>query len=147
MDYKLYSKIFYIWLSQWCLFCKNSTGYHYWSSNEGELGRERVQVIKAITAEGDFCHEIKTLALWKKSYEKPRQHIKKQRYHFANKVACSQTYGFSSSYVLMWALDHKEGWAQKNCCFWTVLEKTLESPLNCKEIRPTLDLSQKAKEW
>ena len=65
------------------------------------MGRERVEVIRAIIAEGDFCHEIKTLAFWKKSYEKPRQHIKKQRHHFANKVPCSQTYGFSSSYVLI----------------------------------------------
>ena len=60
-----------------------------------------MEVIKAIIAEGDFCHEIKTLALWKKSYEKPRQHIKKQRHHFDNKVPWSQTYGFSSSYVLI----------------------------------------------
>ena len=66
-----------------------------------------------------------------------RQHIKKQRYYFANKGLSSQGYGFSSSYVWMWELDHKEGWAPKNWCFWTVvLEKTLESPLDCKEIPP-----------
>ena len=77
------------------------------------------------------------LAPWKKSYNKPRQCIKKQRQYFANKSLYSQIYGFSSSHVWMWQLDHKEGWAPQNWCFWTVvLEKTLESPLNCKEIKP-----------
>ena len=67
----------------------------------------------------------------------PRQHIKKQRHSFANKGPSSQGYGFSSSHVWMWELDYKESWAPKNWCFWTVvLEKTLESPLNCKEIQP-----------
>ena len=75
-------------------------------------------------------------APWKKSYDKPRQHIKKQRHHFANKVPYSQSYGFSSSHVWMWELDLKEGWALKNRCFPTVvLEKTLESHLDCKEIK------------
>ena len=77
------------------------------------------------------------LALWKESYDQPRQHIKKQRHYFANKGPSSQSYGFSSSHVWMWELDHKESWAPKNWCFWTVmLEKTLESPLDCKEIQP-----------
>ena len=77
------------------------------------------------------------LAPWKESYDKPRQHIKKQRYHFANKGLYSQSHGFSSSHVQMWELDHKEGWAPKNWCLQTVvLEKTLESPLDCKEIQP-----------
>ena len=77
------------------------------------------------------------LAPWKQSYDKPRQGIKKQRHHFANKGPSSQSYGFSSSHVWMWELDHKEGRALKNWCFWTVvLEKTLESPLGCKEIQP-----------
>ena len=63
--------------------------------------------------------------------------IKKQRHYFANKCLYSQSYGFSSSHVQMWELDHKESWASKNWCFWTVvLEKTLESPLDCKEIKP-----------
>ena len=63
--------------------------------------------------------------------------LKKQRYHFANNGPYSQSYGFSSSHVCMWELDHKEGWAEKNWFFWTkVLEKTLESPLDCKEIKP-----------
>ena len=72
-----------------------------------------------------------------KQKNKPRQLIKKQRHYFADKGPSSQSYGFSSSHVWMWELDHKEGWAQKNWCFWTVvLEKTLESPLDSKEIKP-----------
>ena len=64
-------------------------------------------------------------------------HIKKQRHYFANKGLSSQGYGFSSSHVWMWELNCEEGWAPKNWCFWTgVLEKTLESPLDCKEIQP-----------
>ena len=70
-------------------------------------------------------------------FHPPRQHIKKQRHNFADKGPSSQSYGFSSGQVWMCALDHKEGWALKNWCFWTVvLEKTLESPLDCKEIQP-----------
>ena len=77
------------------------------------------------------------LAPWKKSYDKPRQHIRKQRCYFGNKGPSSQTYGFSTSHVWMWELDQKESWALKNWCFWTgVLEKTLESPLDNKEIKP-----------
>ena len=76
-------------------------------------------------------------APWKKSYDKPRQRIKKQRHYFADKYLYSQSYVFSSSHVWMWELDNKKGWALKNWCFQTVvLEKTLESPLDCKEIRP-----------
>ena len=52
-----------------------------------------------ITADGDCSHEIKTLALWKKSYDKPRQHIKKQRHYFSNKGPSSQSYGFSGTHV------------------------------------------------
>ena len=67
----------------------------------------------------------------------PRQHIKRQRHYFANKCLSSQGYGFSSSHVWMWELDYKESWVLKNWCFCTVvLEKTLESPLDCKEIQP-----------
>ena len=66
-----------------------------------------------------------------------RQHFKKQRHYFANQDPSSQRYGFSSSLVWMWELDYKECWALKNWCFWTlVLEKTLESLLDCKEIQP-----------
>ena len=77
------------------------------------------------------------LAPWKKSYDQPRQHIKKQRHYSANKCPYRQSYGFSSSHVKMWVLDHKESWVLKNWCFWTVvLEKPLENPLDCKEIQP-----------
>ena len=69
------------------------------------------------------------LAPWKKSYDQSRQHIKKQRHYFANKVLSSQGYGFSSNRVQMWELDSKKCWVPKNWCFWTmVLEKTLLSP-------------------
>ena len=72
-----------------------------------------------------------------RSYDQPSQHIKKQRHYFANKGLSSQGYGFSSGHVCMWELDCEESWALKNWCFWTVvLEKTLESPLDCKEIQP-----------
>ena len=81
--------------------------------------------------------KLKLFAPWKKSYDKPRRHIKKWRHHFANKGPYSQSYCFSSSQVWMWELDHKEGWAPKNSCFWTVvLKKILESPLDSKEIKP-----------
>ena len=67
----------------------------------------------------------------------PRQHIKKQRHYFSDKGPSSQSYGFSISHVWMWELNYKESWVSKSWCFWTVvLEKTLESPLDCKEIQP-----------
>ena len=79
----------------------------------------------------------KTLTPWKESYDEPKQHIKKQRHCFANKGPSSQGFGFSSSHVWIWELDYKESWALKNWCFWTVvLEKTLKSPLDSKEIQP-----------
>ena len=72
-----------------------------------------------------------------KSYDQPRQHIKKQRHYFANKGPSSLSYGLPSSHVWMWELNYKESWVPKNWCFWTVvLEKTLESPLDCKELKP-----------
>ena len=78
----------------------------------------------------------KTFAPWKKGYDQPRQHIKKQRHYFAKKGPSIQSYGCSSSHVWMWELDHKESWAPENWCFWTVvLEKTFESPLDCKGIK------------
>ena len=77
------------------------------------------------------------LAPWKKSYDQPREFIKMQRHYFVNKGPSSQGYVFSSSHVWMWELDCEESWALKNWCFWTmVLEKILESPLDCKEIQP-----------
>ena len=78
-----------------------------------------------------------TLTPWKESYDQPRQHIKKQRHYFANKGPSGPGYGLSSGHVWMWELDYKESWAPKNWCFWTVvLEKTLKSPLDSKEIQP-----------
>ena len=76
------------------------------------------------------------LTPWKESYDQPRQHIKKQGHYFASKGPSSQNYGFSSSHVWMWELDYKESWALKNRCFWTVVLKTLESPLDCKDMQP-----------
>ena len=79
--------------------------------------------------------KLKLFAPWKKSYDKPRRHIKKWRHHFANKGPYSQSYCFSSSQVWMWELDHKEGWAPRNWYFWTVvLWKTFE--LDSKWIKP-----------
>ena len=78
-------------------------------------------LVSKITGDGDYSHEIK-------------RHL--QRHYFANKDLSSSTYSFSSSHVWMWELDHEESWVLKNCCFWTVvLEKTLEVPLDCKEIQ------------
>ena len=77
------------------------------------------------------------LTPWKESYDQPRQRITKQRHYFANKGPSSQGYGYTSGHVWMWELDYKESWALKNWCFWTVvLEKTLESPMDCKGIQP-----------
>ena len=77
------------------------------------------------------------LAPWKENYDQPRQHIKKQRHYFANKGPSSQSCGFPSSHVWMWESDHEECLVPKYWCFWTVvLEKTLESSLDCKEIKP-----------
>ena len=76
------------------------------------------------------------LTPWKKSYDQSRQHVKRQRHYFANKGMSGQSYRFSSGHVWMWEMDYKESWPPKNWCFWTVvLEKTLESPLDCKEIQ------------
>ena len=77
------------------------------------------------------------LAPWKESHDQPRQHIKKKRHCFANKGLSSQGYGFSSGHVWMWELDCEGSWALTNWCFWTVvLEKTLESLLDCKKVQP-----------
>ena len=93
--------------------------------------------ISGFMISNDCSHEIKkTLVPWEKSYDKPRQCMKMQRHHFANKSSYSQSHGFSSKHVQMWELDYKKGWVPKNWCFWTVvLEKILGSPLDCKEIK------------
>ena len=73
---------------------------------------------------------------WKESYDQPRMHIQKQRHYFANYGLSSQGYGFSSGCVWVWELDCEESWVPKNWWFWTVvLEKTLESTLDCKDIQ------------
>ena len=81
-----------------------------------------------ITADDDCSHEIKRcLLLEKRHYDKPRQHIKMQGHQFPDKGPYSLSYGFSSSHVQMWELDHKEGWVLKNWCFWTVVLDSWES--------------------
>ena len=91
--------------------------------------QKSLQVVTAAMKLKDACS-------LEKSYDQPREHIKKHRHYFANKGRYSQSYGFSNSHVWMWELDYKESWVPKNWCFWNVvLEKTLESPLDCKEIK------------
>ena len=81
--------------------------------------------------------KLKDTYSWKEGYDQPRQHIKKQRHYFVNKGPSCQGCGFSSGHVWMWEVDYKESWVSKNWCFWTVmLEKILESLLDCNEIQP-----------
>ena len=90
-----------------------------------------------ITADGVCSHKIKRHLFFGRIAMTNLDCIKKQRHHFADKGLYSQSYGFYSSHIWMWEVDHKEGWALKKWCFWTVvLEKTLESPLDSKEIKP-----------
>ena len=87
-----------------------------------------------ITVDGDRSHEIKRNLLLGSQV---MTNLEKKRHYFVSKGPSSQGYGFSSGHVWMWELDYKESWMQKNWCFWTVvLEKTLESPLDCKKIQP-----------
>ena len=103
-----------------------------------ETARDCILGSSKITADGDSSHEIKRRLLFgRKAMTNLEGILKKQRHYFANKGPSSQSYGFFSSYVQLWELDHKESWALENWCFWTVvLEKSLESPLVCKEIQP-----------
>ena len=90
-----------------------------------------------ITADGDCSHEIKRhLLLGRKAITNLDSIIKKQRHYFANKGPSSQSCGFSRSHIWMWELDYKESLVPKNWCFWTVVLKTLESPLDCEETDP-----------
>ena len=90
-----------------------------------------------ITVDSNCSHEIKKRLLLGRNVMTNQDNVKNQRYHFAYKSPYSQSYGFSSSHVQMWVLDQKEGWVAKNWCFWImVLEKTLHSPLDNKEIKP-----------
>ena len=99
-----------------------------------ERVRDFIFLGSKITADDDYSHEIKRhLLLRRKAMTNLDSISKNQTHYFANKGPSSQNFGFSSSHVWMWQLDYKESWAPKNWCFWTVvLEKTLESPLNCK---------------
>ena len=90
-----------------------------------------------ITADGDCSHEIKRCLLLGRKVMTNLDSTLKSRDYFANRGPSSQSYGFSSIHLWMWELDYKESWTPKNWCFWTtVLEKTLESPLDWKEIQP-----------
>ena len=90
-----------------------------------------------ITADVDCSHKIKRHLLLGKKAMTNLDSILKNRHYFANKGPCSQSFDFSRSHVWMWELDHKESWSTMDWCFWTaVLEKTLESPLDCKENTP-----------
>ena len=90
-----------------------------------------------ITTDGDCSHEVKRCLFLGRKAMTNLDSILRSRHYFANKGPSSQSYGFSSSHVWIWELDYKESWTLKNWCFWTVvLEKTLESPLDCKEIQP-----------
>ena len=94
------------------------------------LAPKSLQMVSATMKLKDTCSLEEKL-------DQPRQHIKKPRQYLAKEGSYSQSYGFSISRVQMWEMKNKKGWALKNCCFWTVvLEKTLESPLDCKEIKP-----------
>ena len=90
-----------------------------------------------IIADGDCSHEIETYLLLGRKVMTNIDSMLKSRHYFVNKGSSCQSYSFSSSHVWIWELDHKESWVPKIWCFWTVvLEKTLESPLDCKEIQP-----------
>ena len=90
-----------------------------------------------ITADGDCCHEIKRCLFLGRKAMANLDNVLRSSHDFADKGPSSRRYGFSSSHIWMWALDYKESWMLKNSRFWTVvLEKALESPLDCKEIQP-----------
>ena len=104
---------------------------------DGETVTDFIFLGSKITANVDCSHEIKRHLVLGTSYDQPRQRIKEQRHYFANKGLSSQSYGFPNSHICLRELDHKESWVPGNWCFWTVvLEKTLESPLDSKEIKP-----------
>ena len=110
-------------ITSWQIDGETVTDFIFWGSK--------------ITANGDCSHEIKRCSLLGRKSDQPRQHVKEQRQYFANNGPSSQGYGFYGSQDGWWELDYKERWALKNWCFCTVvLEKTLEIPLDCKEIQP-----------
>ena len=110
-----------------------------WQIDEETMGRVRDFILggSKITADGDCSHEIKRYLFLGIKAMTNLDSILKSRHYFASKGPSSQSYGFFSSHVWMWELDYKDSWAVKNWCFWTVvLEKTLESPFDRKEIQP-----------
>ena len=123
-----------------CLSLPNGIRFHHFMENRRGKSKinDRFYFLGLQNHSGGDCsHEINTLGPWKESYDKPRQCITKRRHHMANKGPYSQSYGFSSSHIQIWELIQKEGWAPKNRCFQiVVLEKTIKSPIDCKEIKP-----------
>ena len=104
---------------------------------DGETVSDFIFLGSKITADGDCSHEIKRFLLLGRKVMTNLDSIFKSRHYFANKGLSSQGYGFSCGHVWMWELDCEEGWVPMNWCFWTVvLEKTLENPMDCKEIQP-----------
>jgi len=104
---------------------------------EVETMKDFIFLGSKITVDSDCCHEIKRHSLLKRRYDKSSQCIKKAETSLCQQSLDSQSYEFCSCYIQMWELNQKESWALKNWCFWTVvLEKTLKSPLICKEIKP-----------
>ena len=104
---------------------------------DGETVADFILGVSKITADGDCSREIKRCLLLGRKVMTNLDSIFKSRHYFVHKGLSSQGYGFSSSHVWIWELDYKGSWALKNWCFCTVvLDKTLESPLNCKEIQP-----------
>ena len=102
------------------------------------MGKQR-ETVTDFTADRDCSHEIKRRLLLGREAMTNLDCVLKSRCYFSDKGPYSRSYGFASSHVWMWELDHKESWAQKNWCFWTVVpEKTHESPSDCKEIKPVI---------
>ena len=109
-----------------------------------QIGGEKVETVpnfiflgSKITADGDCSHGIKRRLLLRRKAMTNLDGVLKNKDHFADKGSYSQSYGFFSSHIQMWELNHKESWMLKNWCFWTVaFEKTLESLLDSKEIKP-----------
>ena len=107
-----------------------------WQIEGGKVETDFIFMGSKITADGDYSHEIKRCLLLGRKAMTNLDSILKSRDHFSDKGPCNQSYGFSSSHTRVWELDHKESWVLKNWCFWIVmLEKTLKSPLDCKEIK------------
>ena len=102
-----------------------------------ETMRDFIFLRSKITVDGECSHETeRRLLLRRKAMTNLNNLLKKQCHYFANKGPSSQSYGFSSGHVWMWELDYKKSWVPKNWCSWTVvLEKTLQSPLDSKEIQ------------